>query len=309
MTEARVGPARASEGSFTSLPIVASLLGFSAGLIWSFGSVAVLKADQADAWQYLIWRSIGIIVFIEILAMIRRQPRVLPRAFTSGRVMWLGCLGLFAASLLYVYGLKNTSAANVAFLSSVTPLVAAVIGRFVLRERMNRMTIITLIVAMIGLLIMVVSDIGVGTMRGNIAALLSSVGLAVYTICLRTSSTVDWTPVLPGYALLMILVCGAVTLSNGNTLVPPAKDLAWAMLVHGGVLIIAGTLAFNVASRTVPAVGMTILAQTESVFGPFWVFLVFAQRPKPATLIGGGIILAAVLAKAVFDGRAAQPAA
>jgi drug/metabolite transporter (DMT)-like permease len=101
---------------------------------------------------------------------------------------------------------------------------------------------------------------------------------------------------------MMIALCGAVTVANGNALVPPLKDTACA-LFHGGVLIVVGTLLFNVASRAVPAVAMTIFAQSETVFVPVWIFLWLGERPSPAALLGGAIILAAVLGKAVLDAR------
>ena len=74
-------------------------------------------------------------------------------------------------------------------------------------------------------------------------------------------------------------------------------------MLHGGVLIVIGTILFNIASRSVPAVAMTIFAQSETVFVPIWIFLWFSERPKPATLVGGAIILTAVLGKAILDGR------
>ena len=98
---------------------------------------------------------------------------------------------------------------------------------------------------------------------------------------------------------MMIVLCSAVSIANGKTLVPPAGDIA-AALVHGAILIVLGTVMFNVASKTVPAVGMTIFAQSETVFVPMWIFLWFAERPNPATLLGGGIVLAAVVGKAVL---------
>jgi drug/metabolite transporter, DME family len=89
---------------------------------------------------------------------------------------------------------------------------------------------------------------------------------------------------------------------NGRTLLPPLSDTGYA-LVHGGVMIVVGTILFNVASRSVPAVAMTVFAQSETVFVPVWIFVFLGERPKPATLVGGAIILAAVLGKALLDAR------
>ncbi|MEN9644276.1 MAG: hypothetical protein RL238_945 [Actinomycetota bacterium] len=286
------------------LPVLASLMGVGAGVVWSFGTIASRLADDADAFQYMIWRSIGIIVVVEVMAAIQRRPFPTVRAWRSGRVMMVANFGLFLASICFVYAVKTTTPANAAFLGSLTPLVAVVFSRF-LGEKLSRSTIVALAVGMTGLIITVASDLEAGSVIGNIAALTASVGLAIYTVCLRTDTSRDWSPVLPGYGLLMVVVCVAVTLSNGKPLVPPADDVAWA-LFHGSVIIVVGTIMFNAASKHVPAVPMTVFAQTEMVFVPIWSWLILDLVPKPLTVVGGAIIFSAVVGKAWYDAAAGR---
>jgi drug/metabolite transporter, DME family len=284
------------------LPLVASLLAITSGTIWSLGVPAARSAGHSDTWQYMIWRSIGIIVVMEVIGRVRHRKSLLPTAFGSGPVMIMACVTLLLASICYVYAVKNTSAANAAFLASITPLIAAVLGRFILHERLSKVTLWALAVAIAGLLVTVAGDLGRGSMKGNIAACISSVGFAGYTVCLRTNKKTDWSAALPGYALMMIVLCGGVTLANGNTFIPPAGDIGYALL-HGAVFIVVGTIIYNFAAKSVPAVAMTVFAQTETVFAPLWVFLKFSERPKAQTLVGGAIILVAVLGQAVLNGR------
>jgi drug/metabolite transporter (DMT)-like permease len=284
------------------VPLVASAMAVGAGVVWAMGAVTIKLADETDAWQYLVWRSIGVLVVMEILSRVRGQGWMVHRAFTQGRWMLLGCFGLFLASIAYVYALKNTTAANAAFLASVTPIFAAVLARVVLNERLTKITLGAVFVALTGLLVIVIGDISGGNMAGNVAAVLSSVGFAIYTISVRSHPGRDWSPILPGYAAMMIVVCVGVTLLNGESLVPPAPDVL-AALVHGAVFIVLGTILFNVGSRSVPAVPMTIFAQSETVFVPVFVFIWFGLSPKPLTLLGGAIIIAAVVGKAVLDAK------
>ena len=144
----------------------------------------------------------------------------------------------------------------------------------------------------VGLVVTVAADLGAGNMLGNVSALAATVGFAVYAVSVRSGPKRDWTPVLAGYALLMIVVCAAITQFNGKTFVPPAVDLAYA-LVHGAVVIVVGTLMFNAASKQVPAVPMTVFAQAEMVFVPIWAFFVLHTTPKPLTMVGGAIIFGA----------------
>src|SRR5262245_135767 len=139
------------------LPLVASLLAIGAGVVWSIGAIMSRSADEADAFQYLIWRSIGIIVIVEILSAFQHHPRPTIRAWRSGRTMILANIGLFLASIAFVYAVKTTTPANAAFLSSLTPLVAVVFARF-LGEKLSVSTIWAIAVGVVGLTITVFSD-------------------------------------------------------------------------------------------------------------------------------------------------------
>ncbi len=284
------------------VPLVASLMAVSAGAVWALGVITVRLANHTDAYQYLIWRSVGVVLVSEIISRARRQGWMLPRAYNQGRMMLTGCVALFLASLAYVYALKNTTSANAAFLASVTPLFAVIMARVFLGERLSRVTLGAVALAFTGLVVIVLGDLSAGNMAGNIAALVSSLGFAGYTICVRSEPKHDWSPILPGYGFLMIIVCAAVTLANGRTVFPPAADMVQAM-VHGGIFIVAGTLLFNAGSRHVPAVPMTVFAQSETVLVPVFVLLWFGDVPKALTLLGGAIIVAAVIGKAALDAR------
>jgi DME family drug/metabolite transporter len=282
------------------IPILASAMALGAGAIWSLGAITARKAGEADAFQYLIWRSIGIIVVVEVIGKLQGKPSQLVRAYTSGRTMLLANVALLAASLGFVYAVKTTTAANAAFLGSTTPVFGVLAARLFLHERFNKVTIASICLAFVGLFVTVAGDLEAGNMVGNLAALSAAIGFAGYAVCVRSDPDEDWSPVLPGYGVLMIAICGIVTLANGKTLMPPAADTGYA-LVHGAVIIVVGTVMFNVASRQVPAAAMTVFAQTEMVLVPVWSVTFLDERPSATTWIGGAIILTAILGKAVVD--------
>jgi len=287
------------------LPVVASLMAIGSGIVWSFGAILKRLSEDVDAFQYLIWRSIGIIVVIEILSAVKGQRFPTLRAWRSGRWMMLANFGLFLASIAFVYAVDTTTAANAAFLGSLTPLVAVVFTRF-LGETLSKSTIIAIAVGVVGLALTVFGDLDAGNMLGNASALLASVGFAIYTISVRSDPTRDWSPVLSGYGLLMIVVCGIVTVLREKPLVPAGDDIARA-LVHGAVFIVVGTLLFNAASKQVPAVPMTVFAQAEMVFVPIWAYFILHESPPPLAVLGGAIIFGAVIGKAVYDTRGGRP--
>jgi drug/metabolite transporter (DMT)-like permease len=277
-------------------------MALGAGAVWSFGAIVARLADGADAFQYLIWRSVGVIIVIEVFGLYKRKPMSTIRAFVSGPMMMLANLMLLLASIGFIYAVKTTTPANAAFLGSTTPVFGVIMARVFLHERLTGITVATIGVAFGGLAIMVAGDLSAGNTVGNLCALSAAVGFAGYTVVVRSNPNEDWSPVLPGYAVLMIILCGVITVSHGKTLLPPAVDIGYALL-HGGLFIVFGTILFNAASRQIPAAAMTVFAQTEMVLVPVWAFIVWSDRPKATTLIGGSIIFAAIMTKAIIDAR------
>lgn len=284
------------------VPLGASLLAVTAGVAWSLGAITANKAEGADAFQYLIWRSVAIIVVIELIARWRLRPPAMLTALRGDRTMLMACGSLLLASIAFVYALKNTAPANAAFLASITPLIAVVLARLVLGEILTPVTVVAVTVALGGVALTVVGDLEAGNMVGNAAAVTSAFGMAGYTVLVRTDLRRDWSPVLPGYAVLMIVICAVVTVIGGRPLVPPIGDVALALL-HGGVFIVVGTLLFNHASRQVPAVAMTVFALSEMVFVPVWALLFLDRTPTALSLVGGAVILVAVVGKALLDAK------
>jgi drug/metabolite transporter, DME family len=290
-------------------PLGASLLTVSAALVWSLGSLTNRWTHGSDAWQYLLWRSIGIIVVLEVLARVKRRPSPLVSAWTSGWLMVLASFGLLGASVGFVYAIKNTTAANAAFFSSLSPFVVAIFGFLVLKERVNRSTMFAMTLAAIGLLVMAFGPDGgakgnglAPTLHGNLSGLACSVGFAVWVICMRAEPDVDWTPVMPGYCSLLIPLSIIVSTANRRSLVPPAGDISKAVF-HGAVLIVLGTYLFNRSAKQVPAVAMTVFSQVETISVPILIFLAFHEVPGVTSIIGGALILAAVVVQAIGQSR------
>jgi drug/metabolite transporter, DME family len=280
--------------------LIGSVLALAAGTLWSMGVLTVRLATEADAWQYLMWRSVGLLIAIEIWSLAQRREFISPRAFTSGWLIIAGSACIVLASFTYIFALKTTTVANTVFLASTTPLVASVMAWFVLKEKLTLVGALTIAIACIGLLVMVNGQLGGGKMIGDIAALASAIGFAGYAICTRLGPKLDWQIMLPCYALMTFPLCLAFTLLQGKPVFPPLYDISLAMF-HGAVFITIGTSLFNLASRRISAVAMVVFAQIEAVLGPLWVFLALGEKPAATALLGGGIILAAIFIKAVFD--------
>lgn len=282
------------------------LLALSAGIMWSFGSVTVRFATEADVFQYLLWRCAGLVVAMEIIALMMSGRLILPRLLKLDRLDIAVAVSILTASFMYIFAVKTTTVANAVFYSSTAPLHAAILGRIVLGERIGPAGTAAVVLALIGIAVMGWGDFGAGNLIGNLAALFCAFSFATYSVLIRLRSDRDWMPALVAYALLGIVISAVMTSVNGRNLMLPPLDLSLA-LVHGAVLIGIGTMLFNYAARVVPAVGLTVLVQSEMIFAPLWVYLLLNEVPRVATMIGGGIILAAILVRATAASPAVLP--
>jgi DME family drug/metabolite transporter len=278
-----------------------------AGLFWSFTGLMMRIASATDAWQYLGYRSFGI--GLAALLWNRWQGgSALLGSLISLRLF--GCvtvLSISLASTCFILAAKSTTIANTLFLSSCSPLLAAILGFALLSEKLGWRTIAPILVGLIGVLVMVRGEVGAGNLFGNVMAFGSALGFAIYTICLRRAGRRDLSAVILGYALVTMALSAAVIAAEGRSLFPPLADSCVALL-NGLAPLGIGTILYQRGAPFVSAVGLAFLSQTEAVFGPLWVWLVMAEAPLPTTLLGGGIILCAVILMAILGARTRAPA-
>jgi drug/metabolite transporter (DMT)-like permease len=273
-----------------------------AGVFWSFGGVTVRLADHADAWQYMIYRAVGQIAAIVLWSRVQGRSPGFGDFARSGPLLWAASCLVAGSAIFYVIALKMTLVANVMLLNATSPLWTAVFAALLLGERFDRATVLAIIVGAAGITIMVQGDFGPGDLLGNALGLLSALCFTFYSICLRVAGTRDRESVVLGFALVALAAALIGTLGQGHSPIIPSTDML-AGFVHGFIFMGVGMMLFVRSAHVVPAAEMTILAQTETIFGPLWVWLAFGEAPLRTTLAGGGLILAAVVLKAVSGVR------
>lgn len=288
-----------------STALIGALFVLGAGLSWSFTGALLRFAPHLDAWQIQTYRGFGTASAFWLLAW-RQGRQVTWSGFID--LKWLGpvmMVALSVASIGFIVAIKLTTVANALFLSSCSPLLSAVLGFVVLRERLTVAQILAVTLGFAGLLTIVSGGFEAGNGVGNIAAVLSALGFATAAICMRIAPSLNFNPAMVAFGLLSCVVSAAMCIATGSTLVlSPSETLV--AFASGFVLIGGGFVLFLRGAPWVPAVGQMVLAQTETVFGPIWVWLAFGEAPAPTTLIGGGIILVAVVAMAFANGGGAR---
>ncbi|MGQ0609827.1 MAG: DMT family transporter [Paracoccaceae bacterium] len=268
-----------------------------AGLIWSTQGLAIRQIDSTDTWAILFWRSAGTapaLLLAISLSSGGRPAEALRRAGISGIVGGLGLVLAFAGS---IYSMQATTIANAVFLFSASPFFAAVLGWLILGERVRGATWASIGLAVLGMFVMVREGLSAGALDGNIAALISALGFAAFTIALRWHRLEDMLPAVFLGAVFSMIVAAGVQGARGLGLGLSASDIGIAMAI-GALVVGLGLSMYTIGSKGIPAAELTLLSQIEVLMSPVWVFFFLDERATAGTFLGGAILTAAV----VFNG-------
>ena len=271
----------------------------AAGFCWSTGGILVRSADLRDPWEIVFWRSVFMVAFVAAVLAVQNRGRVLAKIVQSGMPgVWTG-LALGATFFFFILSVTQTTVANTLVLMSTGPFFAALAGRVFLGEHVPARTWIAIAVALAGVSLMFADGLGTGQLGGNLLALGVPIAFAANVVLLRRYRTsVDMVPSVLLAGVFSIVV--AAPLAWPFT--PTVRDLV-VLGVMGVAQVGAGCVLMTVASRYLAAGEIGLLGLLETILGPIWVWLGVGERPTPLALVGGGIVLGALLVNAAASRR------
>jgi DME family drug/metabolite transporter len=274
------------------------LLVLLAGVFWSTMGLGVRLIENANVWQILLYRSFSLAIFLFILISYRSGLKPLVTIRRVGVAGIIGGFGLVLAFAGGIYAIQTTTVANAMFLFASAPFFAALLGWIVLRESVRHSTWIAVTVASIGIVIMVFDGISVGHLVGNACALLSALGFAVFTVALRWKTLEDMLPAVFLAGIFAIVVSAMVCAANGYTFKLSSNDASIAFAL-GVFQVGTGLAIYTMGSKVVPAAELALLSMTEVLLGPLWVWILLGEGASLYTLIGGLILMLAIVGNAL----------
>ena len=274
------------------------ILVLMAGVFWSSMGLGIRYIENANVWQILCYRSFSLSIFLFVLISFRSGFKPLITIKRSGIAGIIGGLGLVMAFSGGIYAIQNTTVANAMFLFASAPFFAAIFGWLILRESVRKGTWIATIVAMIGIAVMVVDGITLGRMAGNLTALLSALGFAIFTIALRWKKLEDMLPAVFLAGIFAMIISAIICVLQGYTFSLSNNDAVIA-LAMGIFQVGTGLAIYTVGSKVVPAAELALLSMTEVLLGPVWVWIFIGETATFYTLVGGVILLFAIAGNAL----------
>ena len=260
----------------------------------------LLKVIGHSGLTVAFWRGVLMFAaFVVVWAGLRYAGRPVP--FVGGRAGWL-CAALFGgASIFFVTSLAATAASNTLFLLATTPFWAAVLSWAFLGERPATEVWIAMGIALAGVAVIVSAglsgDHGVGDLLGLGAALCMGGG---FVVARRSEAVLFMAPGIGG-------LLSAVALLPWVPYVALPSDVVAPMLVEGLLVMPVALGCLALGPRYLPAPQVALFLLLETTLGPVWVWAFLGERPRAEVLVGGVLVVAAIVVQSLLAMR--RPAA
>ena len=263
---------------------------FMGALSLSFGGLLVKSFEGSTLWQILFWRSLFFSLTVLAFLIISYKKKTFQAFYESGLPGFFGGIILSFGFCGYVFAMYNTTVANTNFIISLQILFLAIFGYFFLKEKISAITLTSIVLAISGVFLMVGNSLSPGELSGNLAAFTMPITFAVLIMIVRKFPTVD---MVPAQFVAGVSSCLIGFLLSTKIMISP-NDIFLGFLA-GFFQVGFGFIFITIGARTTPSAMVGIIMLSESVLGPIWAFLFVSERPSIFGLIGGAIILSAVL--------------
>lgn len=267
-------------------------------IVWSFGGAIGRYVDHLDPWTAVFWRSFWAAIFLLGFMLWRDGRRGTLALFAGMGLPGLAVAFCFAtASTSFVVALQYTTVANIVLIMAGVPLFAALIGRIAFREQLRLPTWLAIAGVIAGVGVMV-SDSVAGRVSpiGDGLALTIAIVFAIATVITRRYAHVRMTPA----TCLGTMIAAVFAATQIGAFAVNGTEMGW-LVAFGAFNLGLGLAFFAYGVRLVPAAYAALIGTLEPVLGPLWAWLLHGEAASPRTLLGGGIVVVALVAHLLFE--------
>ncbi|MFC3207847.1 DMT family transporter [Aquamicrobium soli] len=257
--------------------------------------IPLIRLANGEPWTILLLRTgmtflSALVVWAIWRSFSPKAPQLVP-----GRTGLIVAALYGIGSITFVTGVFNTSTANLVFILAFNTVFAAALSWIFLKERPQTVTLVTMAVMIVGVLIIVGSSLGTGHLFGDLMGLCSAFFIAC-AITISRSSGKDM-----GFTALVgvILPCmvAAFMVSKGGFQV----EAPWWILFNGAVIMPISFFCLANGPKYISGAEVAMFYLLETVLAPVWVWMIFSEVPSRNSLIGGVILITALVFHSVWQ--------
>ena len=268
-----------------------------AGALLLTPDTLLMRLSGLDGGAMLAWRAcLAGLVFLSIGLIARFKEEKGNRARVSSFGFWSLVICQIGNASFFAFGIALAPVAVVLLAVATVPVIAALLGYFLLGELADRRVWATIVLVFSGILMSVAGDIERGmnidfeTLLGACCGLAVAISLAFNFVIIRKNKTVPFE-----------LAIGLGALIAGCTafyLWPAAWQVRGASLIYisvtGLIILPVSFFLLSKASRLTSAANVSMIMLLETVLGPLWVWLGIKETPNSLTLLGGVLVVGAL---------------
>lgn len=258
--------------------------------------IPLIRLAQGEPWSILMLRTgttfLATLVIWAIWRWITpKAPPLLP-GWTGAAVAALYGLG----SITFITAVYNTSTANLVFILAFNTAFAALLSWIFLKQRPGTATLIAMAAMILGVLIIVYDSIGTGNLFGDAMALCSAFLIAsAITISRHSGKDMGFTALIG--VIFPFLIAAFVVGSSGGYSV----DAPWWIIFNGAVIMPISFYCLATGPRFLSGPEVAMFYLLETVLAPVWVWMIFSDIPSTASLIGGAILIVALVTHSLWQ--------
>jgi drug/metabolite transporter (DMT)-like permease len=279
-----------------TLLLIASAVAYSTGGFFT-------RLIEVDAWTLLFWRGLFGGGFLAIVVAVQQRGRMWPAIRATGIEGVLVALCSAVATVCFLNAMRLTSVADVMVIDAAIPFITAGMACLILGERETPRTLAATAVAFAGVAIMAGPAVVHGRFLGDALAFAMATLMALVIVLIRRKKGVNMVPAVCASAFL----CSLIVWPFASPLQVEAREFG-LLALFGVSQFGLGLLLLAFGTPLVSATRGALLGVLQTPLATLWVWLAFAEQPAVLTLVGGAIVLAAVLAD-VLHARAHEPPA
>jgi DME family drug/metabolite transporter len=265
---------------------------------WSLSGLFVRLMPTLDGWQINCWRGFWMACALAIYLVIvhgRNLNTVIIAVPFFAIIISALCFAL--GTTVYVTSLTMASTATVAVIGATSPLVTGLLSPWITQERPGIWAWLAALVALSGTGIIAWSGFGQGTIPGILLSFGVPLTFALQTLMLRRYRAFDMMPSICLGGLISFVIAGGATLwmGEGHSIFNLSVHDFLLLMLMGPLQLAAPLVFYGLGARSVPAFTLALIAMFDAVINPFWPWLFLGEVPGRFEVIGGFVILAAVI--------------